>query len=356
MFPYIAVTCFVASMAFLFPARRVQPLPWLFAFTVLLVFVGLRHHVGMDWNNYLIMIERSAHGTIVEATNYSEPLYAAMLWSSGKLGLGVYGSNLFGTLIFLLGLFSYARTTPSPWFALLVAMPILVIVVAMSANRQAAAIGMLLWAIARWDTSSLARRVIYIGIATMFHASAIMFLVFTVADLHIRARYKVILSGIFMAAIFAYLSSTGIGGYYDALYGAGQTKYTRSSGALYHVMLNGGPALIYFLLRRSRTILLPNDLHRNMAVLAVILIPASFVASAASGRIGLYLFPVSMYVLTAIPYLIKRNDLRILYRLGLTLFFIFVAIFWLGFSNSGHAHLPYRNFFTVDSYLLRLCC
>ncbi len=57
MFPYIAVTGFIAIMALLFPSRRKQPLLWLFAFILLLIFVGLRHHVGMDWNNYLMMIK-----------------------------------------------------------------------------------------------------------------------------------------------------------------------------------------------------------------------------------------------------------------------------------------------------------
>ena len=356
MFPYIAVTGFIAIMALLFPSRRKQPLLWLFAFILLLIFVGLRHHVGMDWNNYLIMIKRAAGGTLVEATKYSEPLYAAMLWSAGKLGFGVYGSNLVGTLIFMLGLFSYARTTPAPWLALLVAMPVLVVVIAMSANRQAVAIGVLLWIISHWDTSSLTKRAIFICIAAMFHSSAVMFLVFTVADLHIRTSFKIILSGVFMAAIFVYMSSTGQYGYYDSMYVAGQTKLTRSPGATYHVMLNGGPALIYFLLRRLRPVLLPNDIHRHMALLAVILIPASFVASTASGRIGMYLFPVSMYILTALPAAIKSNDLRNLYRIGLILFLVFVTVFWLRYSNSGIAHLPYRNFFTVDSYLRPMCC
>ena len=67
MLPYFAVTGFVAFMAISAPMRRVNNATWAAAFLVLLLFVGLRHHVGMDWNNYLIMIERVNRGTLAEA-------------------------------------------------------------------------------------------------------------------------------------------------------------------------------------------------------------------------------------------------------------------------------------------------
>ncbi|MCL4722405.1 MAG: EpsG family protein, partial [Gammaproteobacteria bacterium] len=202
MFPYIAITSVIGMLALVSPQRRTSAFLWLSAFLVLLIFVGLRHKVGMDWNNYLYMIQRANMGDVTDALKVAEPAYAFILWVSGQLGLGVYGANLVTSTIFCLGLFRYARSTSSPWMALTVAMPILVIVVAMSANRQAAAIGVILWLMADWDRYSFLRRSAYVMAAAMFHASAVLFLIFTVADARFRFVMKVILIGALLVVSF----------------------------------------------------------------------------------------------------------------------------------------------------------
>lgn len=133
MLPYFLVFAPVAVMA---PQQRVPPAIWAAMFLVILAFVGLRHHVGMDWNNYLFMIERANFGGWVESLAVAEPGYATLLWVSGQMGLGVNGAYFLGSLIFVVGLFRYARTTPYPWIALAVALPMLVVVVAICAKKR----------------------------------------------------------------------------------------------------------------------------------------------------------------------------------------------------------------------------
>jgi len=358
MWPYFVIPGFVAFMSLISRGKQVHYYTWGLTFVALLLFVGLRHKVGMDWNNYLIMIERVYKSpTLMDAFNVSEPGYALLLWASAELGFGVYGSNLVGTLIFCLGLFRFARTTPHPWTALLVAMPMLVTVVAMSANRQAVAIGVLLWVVATWSTSSLVRRVAGILFAALFHYSALLFLVFAAADLKIRNSFKVVLGGAFMAGVFYVLATTGQADYYDSLYVTGQTEMTQSEGAIFHVMLNGGPAALFFLLSgKQRALLFPSQLHRLMAFLAVALVPAALLTSAAAGRITLYLFPVSMFVISAFPLLVSSKQQKALVRYGIALFMLLVLFVWLAFANSSLAHRPYGNFLTVPNFEWRLCC
>lgn len=357
MLPYFYVTGFIAFMAFISPARRVHFFAWGMAFLVLLIFVGLRHHVGMDWNNYLYMIDRANTGSLQDAFNVAEPGYASLLWVSGQMGWGVYGSNLAGTFIFCLGLFRYARTTRYPWVALLVAMPMLVIVVSMSANRQAVAIGVLLWVVAGWNGSGLIKRAVGIGVAALFHFSALFFLIFLVSDLKLGRSLKIALAAIFLAGAAYVLLATGRVDYYDSLYVTGQTEMTQSEGAIFHVLFNGGPALLYLLLpRRKRTLLFPDQLHQQMAFVAIALIPAALITSAAAGRISLYLFPVSMYAISAFPLLIESATARTFTRYGIALFMLLVLFIWLGYANSSGAHLPYGNFLTTPAHLWRLCC
>jgi hypothetical protein len=348
MLPYLLLTTAIALVAILFPQRRPDPLAWGLAFVVLVLFVGLRHKVGMDWNNYLIMARYVDGHTLVDSLSVAEPAYAILLWISVKLGLGVYGANLVGALIFFAGLFRFARTTPLPWVALTVAMPILVVVVAMSANRQTISIGILLWLIARWESTSLLGRVAHVLAAAAFHLSAIFFLMFAALGLDMRRSYRVILGLVMAVSTFAFLQLSGGAEYYDSLYVSGQSALVNSSGATQHVLLNGLPAAMIIAGKTMRERLFPNVLLRQMALLALALVPAAYLYSVASGRMTLYLFPVSMYALSALPGVLDGAALRALARTALCVCMCAVLVFWLSFANSRNAHIPYSNALLVD--------
>jgi hypothetical protein len=311
----------------------------------------------MDWNNYLAMISWVGKGSAIDALDYAEPAFALLLWSSAQLGFGVYGSNLVGTLIFCSGLFRYAKTTPQPWVALTVAMPMLVTVVAMSGNRQAAAIGILLWVVARWDKSEIVERITTVLLAALFHASALVFLVFVMADLKVRPVLRYFLTGLFLASAILILQWSGRAEYYDNLYGSGQTDLTRSPGALLHVLFNAGPAFLALAFsKRTQSFLLPNQLYRHMALLCISLLPLSLVVSTASSRISLYLFPVSMYVFSSIPVIMSSPQQRLFLRYLIAAAMVGLLYVWLGFANNSHAHIPYGNLLSTPSALWQLCC
>jgi hypothetical protein len=357
MAPYFLVFAPIAFMATISQQRRIYPLAWALIFVVIVVFVGLRHHVGMDWNNYLIMIRRANIGGWTESFNVAEPGYATLLWISGQMGWGVYGTYLMGTLIFAAGLFRYSRTTPYPWVALVVAMPILVVVVAMSAARQTVAIGVILWLVAVWPRSSVFYRVVLVGLATLFHTSAVVFLVLVVLDLPVRRSFKLAGAAILGLAAFYILAVTGRADYYDQLYVTGQTQMTQSSGAIFHTLLNGGPAFLAFALgRRFRNILLPDALHRQMAFLAVGMVLLVPFASAAAGRFSLYLFPASMMVLASLPLLVRGRWPKFILRSATACLMLAVMTVWLFFGNAATAHAIYRNALFVESYILVFCC
>jgi hypothetical protein len=357
MLPYFYITIPIAIMAVGTPRYRLMPLLWWLAFVVVVLFVGLRHHVGMDWNNYLVMIARANVGSIWDSYSVAEPGYSTLLWIAGQSGWGVYGANLIGTMIFAAGLFRYAGSTPSPWIALLVALPFLVIVVAMSAARQAVAIGLILWLVADWSGASVRKRVVLIVLAASFHMSAIGFLAFVFLDLKVPIWVKVSGSA-FMALLIIYaLQSSGHASYYDDLYGRGQTELTQSTGAIFHVILNGGPALLCFCFgRQVREILIKDRLHKQLAIIAIALIPLSFVMSAASGRIALYLFPVSMWFFATMPLLIRDTGSRFMIKAIFGLFFISVLATWLIAGNAASAHGNYRNALFISPDKLSLCC
>ena len=132
-----------------------------FLFVLLVLAVGLRDHVGMDWNNYLAIQFQMEGSSFWQILSSMEPGYGLLAWFSSQLGWGVYGANVAGAIIFTFGLFSYARTTKNPFLAIYIAIPYLVFVVAMSASRQTIAIGLILYCFSIFQKAGL-RRIVFI--------------------------------------------------------------------------------------------------------------------------------------------------------------------------------------------------
>ncbi len=354
MWPFLLFGGAFAAAATLDRPHRPSMLIWVAMFVITVLFVGLRHNVGMDWNNYLRMIYAVENArSFGQSLSVSEPLYSLLLMLGSWSGAGIYMTNLVAAALGMFGVFAYAKRTPEPWMALMAAAPVFIVVVCMSANRQALAAGLLMLLIANWYRFGVVGRTIGIVLCAGVHASAIIFLIFVAVDLKLPKFVKYGGIGIFALGALYLLQQTGFANYYDQAYGSGQGEEVQSSGALIHVAINGAPALFYFLLPQYRKILFPTELLRNMAFAAMLTIPLVPFFSAAAGRISLYWFPVSMYVWAALPQVVDPRFRRPL-RLAVSVFMLVVLYAWLEYANSSGAHIPYLNALFIDSWLLEI--
>lgn len=315
---------------------------------LLIVFIGLRHHVGMDWNNYLIMMARADYANnLLDSLRVTEPGYSLILMIASTTDLGIYVANFLSALIVVPCLVAWARRTPEPWLALLAAYPFFIMVFLMSANRQALAAACFMGVMAVWDRLNIVQRTALIFGCAMFHYSVLILLVFVALDLQLRREIKVVavfvMSGI---SIYA-LQNLGQASYYNNTYGLNQEEVLESQGALFHVALNFIPASLYFLFPKARAILFPNALIRNMAFAAMLTLPMALVLSTAASRINFYWTPMAMYVLAALPGVIAQQS-RQPVRLLASLLVLAVAPIWLLTANSAQAYIPYQNMLTAD--------
>jgi len=352
--PYYVVAGGLAFAAVANPRQRVNALAWTAAFFVLLIFVGFRHKIGMDWNNYVRMTDYIAGGTLLDSLSRVEPTFAILTWLSAWLGMGVYGVNFVCATLFLLGLFRFCLRAENPWLGLLVAFPMLTMVVACSASRQSAAIGILLWLLADWRNQSFIMRVAFILAASSFHYSAAFLLCFVALELEVSPRAKAAAFVVSLVGTAWLMIASGGGDYYITTYVTEQTEEVYSSGAFFHVLLNAGPASLVLVSKRLRQTLFPTQILRNLAYSALLLVPVVFFASLAAGRLSLYLFPVSIMVVSRIPSLASSPVARALVRLVFCLLLIAMCWYWLNFSNSGRAYIPYGNALFLDSDELHL--
>ncbi len=354
MWPFLLFGGAFAAAATLDRPHRPSMFIWVAMFVITVLFVGLRHNVGMDWNNYLRMIYAAEHAaTLGRAFGVAEPGYATLLNIGAASGGGIYVTNLIAAFLGSLGIFAYAKRTPEPWLAIMAAIPMFVVVVSMSANRQALAAGLLMLLLANWYRFGIVGRTAGILCCGLFHASAIIFLVFVAVDLKIPKFVKVGGILIFGLGAFYVLQQSGFASYYDEAYGRGQDETVQSSGAFIHVAMNAVPAFLYFILPKYRKILFPTELLRNIAFAAILTLALVPFASAAAGRISFYWFPISMYVWAAIPQTVNERFRRPV-RLAICGLMLLILFGWLEYANSSGAHIPYYNALFVEPWQLAI--
>jgi hypothetical protein len=310
--------------------------------------IGLRFEVGGDWFNYEEIYQNTRGVDFGDLLAMGDPGYMVLNWLANEFGLEVWAVNLACGIIFSWGLIRFARRQANPWLAVVVAIPYLVIVVAMGYSRQGVAIGIILAGLANLDRSTVARFAIYIVFAAAFHKSAVIVLPLVALA---AARQRIVIAGLLgLTAILLYYlfvqSSVDrmLVNYVEAEYS--------SQGAAIRVAMNMPPAVL-FLLNQHRFGFSPQQqkLWRNFALgaLGAFVMLTLTSATAAVDRIALYLIPLQLTVLAALPTAFpsggKPNGQL---ALGVIIYSAFIQFVWLNYATHAEYWLPYQFYPVIE--------
>jgi len=311
-------------------------------FIVLMLMIGLRHEVGGDWGTYLNHVEAMQGEDLDFSLNYSDAGYATLNWFGANVGGSVYLVNLVCGILFSWGLFTFCRTQPRPWLALLAALPYLVMVVAMGYSRQGVAIGLAMLAFTKLQQGSVIRFVFWIALAALFHKSAVILVPFAVFAASRNRAFNIFGVAVVAAFLFVVLLQEQLDsfmrGYVEAEY--------ESSGAGVRVAMNALPAAL-FLVFRKRFAIAPEvrSFWIWMAWGALFFIPLLVVSpsSTAVDRVALYWIPLQLMVFSRLPDVFgvpgRRNPLWVTMVVGYN---ATVMLTWLFFADTAFEWLPYR--------------
>lgn len=308
--------------------------------------IGLRDRVGGDWETYQSNLDLQAVLSFGESLQSRDPAYAALSWIGVHWGGGVTLVNLVCAGLFAAGLVLFCRAQPQPWLAFSLALPYLVIVVAMGYTRQAVAIGLAMPGLLALARGRLLAFIAWIAAATTFHSSALVMLVYATPlvlgnDLLANLTRVGLIGGTgwglynaFLAQQVSYFQS----GYIDAGY--------QSEGAQIRVLMNLLPALLFLLLNPLMRLRQPVRrlwfwLSLTAVALAVWLLLSP--SSTAVDRIGLYLIPLQLMVGSHLPETAAFGLEPDSWKLLVLLFTGAVLFVWLNFATHAFAWLPYRN-------------
>ncbi len=317
------------------------------ALCVLFVFlIGLRFEVGGDWGSYLNHFESIVGTSLVETLSEYDPGYALLEWLFATLGWGIYGVNIACGALVMTGVYQFCRQQSQPWLALTVAVPYLIVVVAMGYTRQSAALGLELIALVALANGHLVRYATWILLALTFHKTAVVLLPLALVATSYENVWtkRILLAATFLAMAF-------LGGWATFTDESQKlvTNYIEaemiSEGANIRVAMNALPAAIFLVFAKR---LAPDEVERRtwvlLSLLSLACIPLLEVASTATDRIALYLIPIQLFVYSRIGAAFNSDSSRLLANRVIVVGYAIVLFVLLNYATMVSVYwVPYQN-------------
>jgi hypothetical protein len=303
------------------------------------VMIGLRYQVGADWIPYEYMFADAQRETLGSLPTVADPGYYLINEAVHAVGGELWLVNFACGAIFTWGLMRFAEAQERPWLAVTIAIPYLVIVVAMGYTRQAVSIGLIMAAFASYaKTGSVLRFAAYVAIAATFHKTAVVALPL-VALANERGR----LVGLLIAVTLTYLL-------YNVFLSASISRYVTNyvdtryaaEGAAIRVAMSFLPAALFMLRWRQLGFSeRERRVYRNLSFAAIafavllLVTPSSVVID----RLALYTIPLQLAVLS------RPRSVFVTERFGTTLIILYAAAVqftWLNYANHARYWVPYQ--------------
>ena len=342
MLIYWLLVGYFALGALITPVQQATPRAGpllIFGAVITALLIGLRYEVGGDWETYAFWFKYAGGVDLGRMLEFKDPAYQVLNWSAKQLGFQIWVVNLVCGAIFSWGLLRFVRTQPDPWLAMLIAVPYLVVVVAMGYTRQAVAIGILMAGLAsvRRGASTL-QFALWVGAAALFHRTAVVMLPL-LALAGQRNRFINLLAAV---AAFYLLYDMLLEDSMDAFIKNYVKAEYSSQGAAVRVFMNLLPAIIFlFNSRRLGFTEEERALWRNFALVACVMVVLLVLSpsSTAVDRISLYIIPIQIAVLDRIPMRLASGFSGKALVVGYSAAVLFV---WLNFGTHADKWLPYR--------------
>lgn len=298
---YLLFTALLAAAAMGTTGHGIRNLLYWIALAGLFAFSAFRYEVGCDWSGYLDNFQLFAGKGYQDVLALREPAHWALIVLIRKSGLPYHTINIVTSALFFIGLHALARRQPNPLGFLVLAFPILIINMPMSAIRQGAAIGFICLAYTAFLDRRLMRFVLFVIGGALFHSSALFFLLLVP---FVRGSYSI--KNIALSFILAAPGAALV-----LIIGAIEVAASRyigtgidAAGAVFRLGLLSLTGLFFLMsLRKRWRQKFPHDykLVRIGASMMLAAFSLFFISSVIGDRFGYYLVPLQLIIFARLP-------------------------------------------------------
>ncbi|MCI5149071.1 MAG: EpsG family protein [Candidatus Electrothrix sp. MAN1_4] len=339
MWPYWFMYAIPALAAVSDNNRERSWVPWLVLGLFFTLCIGFRFQVGGDWGNYLPYYDKEI-GKALTAAITDDPGYILLNRLMAQLDWKIYGVNLACGLLFTCGLIVFCRGLYRSWLGFAIAVPYLVIVVAMGYSRQGVALGLIFFGLAYLEQGKFTPYVLFIAFAALFHQTAIIMIPLGIFLYRQGWLYRIIAVLLIVAGLWDALVVDDI----DNLWTAYVEQQMHSQGAVIRVAMNATAAVVLLRYWKQWKQVYPNALFWLwMAFGAIACVAVVGFATTAVDRLALYLTPLQVVVFSRLPFLARKQLHPDTLVKWILLGYGVVLFVWLHFATHAQYWLPYRN-------------
>lgn len=276
---------------------------YLFVLLMLFAMVALRYEVGCDWTGYLYHYQDAKRQGFDDLILRWDPLWYVWLGIVQAFGWDYEVANLLPAIVLFAGLHRLAQRQTDPMSVLIFAFPIVIMGLGMSGIRQAAAWGILCFAILAFQDRRRASFVFFVLFAAAWHSSALVFILLLPLLVAQQVRAQIVMAVLMGVPILFVLLSTEAAD--TAL-----TRYTGSqaetaSGAPLRLAMVASTGLFYLAVLRRRWASLGNQNTGLMTIMSIAMIASLALipfSSIIADRIGYYLMIPQLMILGSLPF------------------------------------------------------
>tara|TARA_Y100000766_G_scaffold81206_1_gene69142 strand:- start:698 stop:1804 length:1107 start_codon:yes stop_codon:yes gene_type:complete len=331
---------------------------WLISI-IFIFFIGLRHEIGCDWEQYLKMFEKYESLNllgIIEKNFFSEhkiqELGHVFLTTISK---NIYVLNILYSIIFVIPLFYFCSQIKRSYLALLISYPYYIVVIGMGPIRQAACTSLLMLSIILISNKKYVPHFFITISSLLIHQYSIIFN-FLVLSPYFKTIKKLSFSkkNIFLITIILSISLYNFPSllhktyHYFILYKkispTGVMIIPPAKSAILIWLMNFLPSFIYISNRNKFNF--NNNLKTIFIIFSIFeifLLPIIFLNSVIAYRLLIYCFPSSIFISA---HLVDMNlfNLRKDNLINLIICSSFITLLiWLKFAFHSSCWVPYKN-------------
>lgn len=310
---------------------------------LLFLFVAFRYEVGCDWPTYREWYANFGEVGLGMELTFMNPTYWGIMKAMKSLDFSFPWLNVIYASIFFTTSWIFIRRQPDPLAVIILMFPLLIMNMPMSALRQAAAIGIIMVAYLAFIDKKLTKYIVLTILATLFHSSALIFVVL-IPFVKGEVDYKKLVTGGLLAlpGIIA-LALSDLGQLAALRYvDTGYEAY----GAIYRVGLLAISSLIFLLFFRKQWLKkYPKEYSLMMvgSTMMLVCFLSLSVSTIIGDRFAYYLIPLQAAFFARIPYMEIKNWKSLWvatpYAMNLALFSVWILL--SGFFQT--CYLPYNT-------------
>ncbi len=314
-------------------------LPWLLLGLFFTICIGFRFHVGGDWNNYLPHYYREIGAAFTDPIN-GDLGYVLLNRLMAHLHWGIYGVNTVCGLIFITGLITFCRAQYRAWLAFAVAVPYIVIVVAMGYTRQGVALGLIFWALSHLEEGKFFHYAGFVAVAALFHRTAVVMIPLGMFLYQKGWLFRAVAVALIGYALWDALMAPSL----ERLWTTYVEQKMFSQGAAIRIAMNFAAAVLLLIHWQQWKKIYPNALlWLWMAWVAMACVFFVNFAPTVVDRLGLYLTPLQVAVFARLPHLTRRRQDPAITVRYILIGYGAVLFVWLNYAVHAQYWLPYQN-------------